>query len=242
MTHWGVVIQARMGSTRLPGKVLADILGAPALVRQIERIWRIPGLKTVVVATSDLPQDDPVAELVNSLPAVGLFRGSEHDVLGRYAGAAAAFDLDAVIRLTADCPLIDPDVVGAVVTAFLHTDGCDYASNCRPRTYPHGFDCEMVSRRALDAAAAEAVDPFQREHVLPFVFSQPDRFRCINVEAPDARHVGLRLTMDYPEDLDLVRAVYAALYPSLPDFRSADILALLEQRPDIVALNRSHSV
>jgi spore coat polysaccharide biosynthesis protein SpsF len=238
MTEWGIVIQARMGSSRLPGKVLADVAGAPALVRQIERVRRIPAVGPIVVATSDLEKDDPLADLIDSLANVELFRGSESDVLGRYAGAAEAFDLGAIMRLTADCPLIDPDVAGLVIQRFLQTPGCDYASNCRPRTFAHGFDCEVVSRRALAAASAEAQDPFQREHVLPFVFMQPERFTCINIEADDPSHVALRLTMDYPEDLDLVRAIYAALYPGNPTFTTADILRLLDAHPEISALNR----
>jgi spore coat polysaccharide biosynthesis protein SpsF len=240
MSEWGVVIQARMGSSRLPGKVLADVVGAPALARQIERVRRIPGLGPLVVATTVLPKDDPVADLVRTLPGVGLYRGSEQDVLGRYGAAAAAFELDAVMRLTADCPLIDPDVAGLVIERFLQTPDCDYASNCRPRTFPHGFDCEVISRRALDAACAEAEDLFQREHVTPFVFAHPERFRCVNVEAEDDRHAGLRLTMDYPEDLVLVQAVYGALYRNNPAFSAADILALFEARPDIAAINEMH--
>ncbi|SIS51190.1 spore coat polysaccharide biosynthesis protein SpsF [Insolitispirillum peregrinum] len=238
--RWAVVVQARMGSTRLPGKVLADLAGRPALVRQIERIWRTPGVQQVIVATSTLPQDDAIADLCADLPQVDVFRGSEQDVLSRYTDIVHQYDLDAVMRLTGDCPLIDPDVLSLIWQAFLATPGTDFASNCHPRTFPHGFDCEVASRRAMDVAAAEAVSPMHREHVMPFIWSQPERFRQINVTAADPDHVSLRLTLDYPEDLELIRAVYEGLYPHKPDFRFADIVLFLQTHPQIAALNRQH--
>lgn len=241
MAGTGIIIQARMGSSRLPGKVLADLAGAPMLARQVERVRRIGGVGRVILATTDHSRDDGVATLAADL-GLGVFRGSESDVLGRYAGAARIFDLDCVMRLTADCPLIDPTVAGLVLTRFHATPDCDYASNCRPRSFPHGFDCEVVSRRALDAADCEATDSFDREHVFPFIFSRPERFRCINVLADDPRHADLRLTVDYPEDLELARAVYGALYAAKPDFGFSDIIELLGRRPEIAAINRSRVI
>lgn len=240
--RWAVVVQARMGSTRLPGKVLADLAGQPALVRQIERIWRVPEVQRVIVATSTLPQDDAIADLCGNLPDVEVFRGSEHDVLSRYTEIVQRHDLGAVMRLTGDCPLIDPDVVSSIWQAFLATPGTDFASNCHPRTFPHGFDCEVASRRAMDAAAAEAVSPMHHEHVMPFIWSQPERFRQVNVAAADASHLFLRLTLDYPEDLTLIRAIYEGLYPGKPDFRFADIVGFLQAHPQVVALNQRHAL
>tara|TARA_R110002110_G_scaffold415612_3_gene651853 strand:- start:44751 stop:45545 length:795 start_codon:yes stop_codon:yes gene_type:complete len=236
-TRSGIVIQARTGSTRFPGKVLADLHGQPMILREVERLRCTAGIDTIIVATTDSPADDALAACIADAEGVELFRGPEADVLARFAGAAAAFDLDIIGRVTGDCPLIDPVVVGQVFGRFRETEGCDYGSICRPRSYPHGMDIEIVSRTALDAAASEATDPFDREHVLVYVFTQPERFRCINVIAPDPGHVGLRLTVDYPDDLALVRAIYAALYDKDPAFDLAEILRLIEQRPDIAHLN-----
>ena len=237
MTLAGIVIQARMGSTRLPGKVLADLGGRPMLVRQIERLRLVPGIDRVIVATSDTAIDDPVAALVRTLDGVELWRGSEDDVLARFAGAAAAFDLDVIGRVTGDCPLIDPVVIGKVLSAFNATADCDYASNCRPRTWPSGFDVEFVSRRALDAAAAEAIDPFDRQHVLVYVFTQPERFRCVNVENDGPGLPQLRLTVDYREDLELVRALFTALRPVWPNFGLTEMMKVLKDRPDLLRIN-----
>jgi spore coat polysaccharide biosynthesis protein SpsF len=234
----GTIIQARTGSVRFPGKVLADLHGEPMILREVERLQRTPGIDAIVVATTDNPADDALADCIAAAEGVDLFRGPEADVLARFAGAAAAFELDVIGRVTGDCPLIDPAIAAHVFGRFHAEPGCDYASICRPRSYPHGMDIEIVSRTALDAAASEASDPFDREHVLVYVFTQPERFRCINLTAPDPGHVGLRLTVDYPDDLSLVRAIYTALYDNDPAFDLAAILRLLEQRPDIASLNR----
>ena len=237
MSRTGIVIQARLGSTRLPGKVLADLGGRPMLTRQIERLRLVSGVDCIVVATTDASLDDPVAALVRSLDGVGLWRGPEEDVLARFAGAAAAFDLDAIGRVTGDCPLIDPAVIGRVLAAFRSTPGCDYSSNCRPRTWPFGFDVEFVSRRALDAAQHEATDPFDRQHVLVYVFTRPERFRCINAVHDNVNEQSLRLTVDYPEDLELVRALFEELRPLWPDFGLSEILAVLKRRPELRRIN-----
>lgn len=234
----GIVVQARTGSSRFPGKVLADLHGEPLIVRELERLRCVSGFDRIVVATTDDPADDTLAELVESLEGVDLYRGSEHDVLARYVGAARAFDLDVIGRVTGDCPLLDPDVIGTVLAQFRDTPGCDYASNCRPRTWPHGFDVEVVSRTALDAADAEAMDNFDREHVLVYVFTRPERFVCVNVESEDSENVGLRLTVDYPADLEFVRAIYAELHDSKPEFHFTDIIGLLERHPDLLVVNR----
>jgi spore coat polysaccharide biosynthesis protein SpsF (cytidylyltransferase family) len=237
MSHTGIVIQARMGSTRLPGKVLADLGGRPMLARQVERLRLVPGVDRIVVATSDTTIDDPVAALVQSLDGVDLWRGSEDDVLARFAGVAAAFDLDVIGRVTGDCPLIDPVVIGKVLSVFNATAGCDYSSNCRPRTWPSGFDVEFVSRRALDAADAEATDPFDRQHVLVYVFTHPERFRCVNVENDGPGSPDLRLTVDYREDLDFVRTLFEALAPHWPTFGLAELLDVLKSRPSLLQIN-----
>lgn len=235
----GIVVQARTGSSRFPGKVLADLHGSPLIVREIERLRRVPGVDRIVVATSDAPADDALAETIEGCEGANLFRGPEHDVLARYAGAARAFGLDIVGRVTGDCPLIDPDVIATVLARFRATPGCDYASNCRPRSWPHGFDVEFVSRAALEAADTEATDGFDREHVLVYVFTRPKWFVCVNVEAEERRHEGLRLTVDYPADLEFVRAVYAELHDVKPDFRLDGIAELLARRPELLEIHRN---
>jgi spore coat polysaccharide biosynthesis protein SpsF len=235
----GIVVQARLDSSRFPNKVLADLHGEPMIVRQIERLRRVPGVDHVIVATTDRPVDDRLADRLAAVPGVGLFRGAEHDVLARFVAAAAAFDLDTVARVTGDCPLIDPGVVARVFAAFEAEAACDYASICRPRSYPHGFDVEIVSRRALKIAGREVIDPFDREHVLVYIFTRPERFRCINLSAPDPRWRDVRLTVDYPADLELAQAVYRALYDAKPDFDFADMKILFERQPALLELNRN---
>lgn len=237
-----VVIQARMGSTRLPGKVLCDLAGAPALARQIERVRRVAGIDLVIVATSDLPQDDAIVELCAQIPGIEVFRGSEQDVLSRYMGAVRKYDLSAVVRLTGDCPLIDPQVVSTIWQAFLESPGAAFASNCHPRSFPHGFDCEVASRWAIETADREATDPAHREHVMPFIWSQPERFPRVNVEASGPSYASLRLTLDYPEDLTVIRTIYEGLYPQKPDFTFDDILAFLDTHPNVMAENKKHSL
>lgn len=233
----GIVIQARLGSTRFPGKVLADLGGAPMLARQIERLRLVPGVDALVIATTDRPSDDPVAAFARSQGGVGLWRGPEDDVLARFAGAAAAFDLDVVGRVTGDCPFIDPGVVGRVLAAFGATADCDYASNCRPRSWPFGFDVEVVSRTALDAAAAEATDSFDREHVLVYVFTRPERFRCVNVADEAGGWQDLRLTVDYPDDLAFLNALFEKVRPLWPAVEFAKIAEVLGRHPELRAIN-----
>lgn len=218
------VLQARMSSTRLPGKVMRPLLGEPMIWRQIERLMRCRTLGSLVVATSVDPTDDPLAACLEAR-GVSVFRGDLHDVLGRFAGALAAFGpAERVVRLTADCPLVDPDVVDAAVT--LHADsGADYVSNSLERTFPRGLDVEVASSTALRAAALEARDPYEREHVTPFLYRRPERFTVRSlVGQPDlSRH---RWTVDTADDFSFVERVYAALHPGRPDFGSDEVLAL----------------
>lgn len=231
-----------MGSTRLPGKVLADLAGAPALIRLFERLRRVKGRPMIVLATSTLPNDDPIAALVATQPDIGLWRGPEQDVLKRYADASRHFDLDPIVRITADCPLMEPACIDAVLNAYRATQGCQYADNLVPRTFPHGLDVQAVSRAALEIADAEARDPIQREHVLPFIQSQPDRFPQVHVVADGPSQSALRITLDYPEDLLLIRAIYERLYPANPGFGLQDILALRKSEPALFEINLARAV
>ncbi len=202
------VVQARMSSTRLPGKVLADLGGRPVLEWVVSRLRDSRELAGVVVATSDDPSDDPVAE---AAPA-RVVRGPLADVLGRYAIAARELEFEGLVRITADCPLIDPAVVDEVVAAWRASEA-DYVANViEPRTFPVGMDTEVVSTAALLAADAEATELYDREHVTPFVRSRPERFpqRGVTLDPP---RPDVRLTLDTQEDLEHLRAVVAATGP-----------------------------
>lgn len=228
------ILQARMSSTRLPGKVLAPILGEPMIGRQLARIARCRSLDRIVLATSVEPDDDVLADFA-ARGGVEVHRGPKHDVLRRYAGAAARFDPRHVVRLTGDCPLCDWDTIDAAVELHLQT-GAAYTSNVVRRTYPDGYDVEVVAYGALVEADAEATDPGDREHVTPFVRRHRDRYAQAHlVRATDDGD--LRLTVDTSEDLMRVRAIYEALLPANPDFRLADVLALLDRVPSLAYWN-----
>ena len=224
-----------MSSTRLPGKVLAEVAGAPMILRQIERLRRSTRLRQIVVATSDQPGDDVLADCLDAAD-VPVFRGALDDVLGRVIGAIEAFGpVRTVARLTADCPLADPTVIDD--TLALHARlGVDYTSNTAARrSFPKGLDIEVFEAVALRVAAAETHDPYDREHVTPFLYNNPKRFRIATHEqAADEGEV--RWTVDRPDDLAFVRAVYDELYASDPAFTSDDVRALVRGRLDLAYL------
>jgi spore coat polysaccharide biosynthesis protein SpsF len=230
-----VIVQARMGSTRLPGKVLMDLCGRPMLERQIERLRRATTPDAIVIATTTGRGDAPIVALATAL-GVPVYRGPEDDVLARYAGAAEAHRADVVVRVTADCPLIDPVVLDRCVRRLLDAPELDYVSNALPRTYPRGLDVEALTRAALDAAHREASEGADREHVTRYVWRRPQRFRIAGV-TDDADHSHLRWTVDAPEDLEVVRAVYAALYGADPEFGYADALRHAREHPAVHAAN-----
>jgi spore coat polysaccharide biosynthesis protein SpsF len=201
------IAQARMGSTRLPGKVMRDLSGKPVIDWVFERLGRASSLHAVVAAIPDLPEDDILCEHLESI-GVTTVRGSATDVLARYEKAAEAGGADVVVLITCDCPLIDPEVVDAVVQAFLTDTPVDYCSNALERTYPHGMDTEVFTREVLALANTEAAAAHEREHVTPFIYQHPERFRLRNVEAPEwAARPQYRLTLDEEADLRLLRAL-----------------------------------
>jgi len=219
------ILQARMTSTRLPGKVMAPLLGEPMIARQIERLRRSHRIDELLVATSIEPSDDPLAAWCERA-GVAVYRGDLHDVLGRFCGALRLYPAaTAVLRLTADCPLADWTVIDALVDRHLAEDA-DYTNNVTPaRTFPHGLDAEAMRPEVLFQAAEEAVDPYEREHVTPFIYRRPERFRLAGLtRTPSLAH--LRWTVDLPEDLAFVRQVYDTLYPADPAFTSEAIVAL----------------
>jgi spore coat polysaccharide biosynthesis protein SpsF len=227
------VIQARTGSTRLPGKVLLPLLGRPILSRVVERAARAVGIDEVVVATTVDPSDDAIVELATK-QGWAVERGSENDLLDRYVQTARARDADIVVRITSDCPLIDPGLIDQTIEAFVE-GGADYASNTlEPRTFPRGLDVEVVSRDALEEAWRDDVDPASREHVTPFLYRNPERFRLVPVSSPDDRSAH-RWCVDVPEDYELVRRIYEALGSDA--FGWEEALAVVEAHPDWPLLN-----
>ncbi len=232
------VVQARMTSTRLPGKVLLEAMGRPMLAYQLERVARVPSIDAIVVATTTNVSDDPVEAFARE-GGYGIHRGSEHDVLSRFAGALAESDAENVVRLTADCPLTDPDVIEQVIQRYKTADpSCDYVTNAIPRSYPAGLDVEVIGRAALEAAAAEARDPYDREHVTPFLYRNPERFRLLSVVLEPSL-AWERWTLDEPGDFELIRRVLEGLYPTNPDFRMRDVIRILDENPDWRAFNGS---
>jgi spore coat polysaccharide biosynthesis protein SpsF len=229
------LIQARLGSARLPGKVLRDIGGRTMLARVVRRVQRAAAIDNVIVVTTTEPAESAVVEECERI-GVHCFRGSELDVLDRYYQAAKQFKTDAVVRITSDCPLIDPGVTGSVVSVF-RNETPDYASNVIERSYPRGLETEVVSMEALSRAWREARQPYEREHVTPYFYENPNLFRLSSVkdEIDHSRH---RWTVDAPEDLEFVRAVYACLEDG-DNFDWADVLQILNDRQVLTAMNAS---
>lgn len=228
------VLQARASSSRLPGKVILPIAGAPMLQRQIEQLQRAKRMDALVLATSDRADDDQVARIAAST-GIGLYRGSLDDVLDRYYRAAAQHRPDYVVRVTGDCPLADWDVIDRVIDVAVE-GGFDYASNTLNPTWPDGLDVEVATFAAIETAWREADTKLEREHVMPFITGRPERFNLGNVEN-DRDLSGLRWTVDEPRDYDFVGAIYDALYPANPTFTTEDVLALLAERPELADLN-----
>lgn len=229
-----VIVQARMGSSRCPGKVMMDLGGEPFLKRCLDRCDQIPGADIVVAAIPDLPQDDPVAEAAESW-GYTVVRGSEKDVLSRYAKAAREVIATAVMRVTSDCPLIDPEICGETIRYWKETQA-DYGCNNMPPAFPHGLDCEVFHAGHLHAADHLAEDPYEREHVTPWIRRHPDLKRA-SIKGPGGGMERLRWTLDHPEDVDMFRALYAAMGDAAPFARAADYLAMCMRRPDIPAIN-----
>jgi spore coat polysaccharide biosynthesis protein SpsF len=228
------IVQARMGSTRLPGKVLEPLLGEPILTRVMRRAGRARRLDACVVATSVVAEDDPIADLA-AREGWSCERGSLDDLLDRYVMAARAHGADVVVRITADCPLIDPQVIDDTIAAF-EGGGCDYAATgLEPRTFPRGLDVEVMSLTALEQAWQDDSDPAWREHVTPYLYRHPERFRLCRVGTEDDQS-DHRWTVDTPEDYELVRKIYDAF--GRDDFTWRDALALVESHPDWEDLNR----
>lgn len=231
------IIQARMGSSRLPGKVLLDLAGEPMLVRVFERTRLAKSPDEVIVATTDQSSDDPIVDLCKDR-GYPFYRGSQYDVLDRFYQAAKFYQSTVIIRITADCPLIDPDVIDLTVQRFLET-GVDFAANRLPppwsRSYPIGLDVEVCSMDALARAWREADMPYQREHVMPYLYEQEGLFRVLTVDhEPD--YGSMRWTVDTQEDLALVRKVFE-YFNGVNTFSWLEVVDLINDSPDMVDIN-----
>jgi spore coat polysaccharide biosynthesis protein SpsF len=229
------IIQARTGSTRLPGKVLMNLAGEPMLARCVNRVVRAVSVDDVVVATTIESSDDALEGLCRSR-GWNFFRGSQDDVLDRYYRAAAMFGADTVVRITSDCPLIEPEIIDRVSAAYQSAlPAVDYASNTLThRTYPRGLDTEVFSFAALRTAWARDSNAGWREHVTPYIYRNPEQFRTLNVTC-EIDWSGLRWTVDTIEDLEFVRRVYDKF--GHDRFTWREVLDLLERQPELVGIN-----
>jgi spore coat polysaccharide biosynthesis protein SpsF (cytidylyltransferase family)/predicted dehydrogenase len=235
-----IIVQARMGSTRLPGKVLMKAAGKTMLEVLVERLRRAKLAGPIVIATTDAPADRAIIAEAGRLGVLS-FAGSEDDVLGRYVGAMRAHGFAAAVRITADCPLMDPEVVDRTIERFLR-DRPDYCSNVHPRAVPDGHDVEVFSRAALERAFLEATAKPDREHVTHFLYTHRERFEVVNVGAYDP-HLGVRRwTLDTAADLRVITEIIEALLPTMPAFDTDDILALLTSRPELDSRSSAETI
>jgi spore coat polysaccharide biosynthesis protein SpsF len=232
----GAIVQARTGSSRLPGKVLLPAAGKPLLTHLLERLARCRSLETVIVATSNRRPDDAIAELCSSLGTL-CFRGSEHDVLDRYYQAALANRLHVIVRITGDCPLANPELIDQMVEFFL-CHSFDLVTNRHPLTYVDGFDLDVMSIESLEHAWRHATETHQREHTIPYFWEAG--LRVQNLEDPGRLFERYRLTLDYPEDYQVIRQVFDALYRPGETPTAAAVLAYLEGHPEVACLNRKY--
>ena len=234
------VVQSRMGSTRLPGKVMKQICGKPMLLLMLERLSQSKLIDEIVVATTTNPNDDVIFECVKN-NNYSVFRGSEFDCLDRHYRAAIKYNASYVAKITPDCPLIDPEIVDQVLGYFLENlDDYDYVSNAHPPTWPDGLDFEVFSLAALEKAHQEAVEQNHREHTTTYIWSNPQKFRIGNVVMPNGKNLFMshRWTVDFPEDFEFVKNIYENLYTDGRIFLTEEILSFLEKRQDIQKINQ----
>ena len=227
------IVQARMTSTRLPGKVLMEVMGRPLLSYQIERLQKIKNIDDIIIATTTNKEDDPVIALCKK-EDVSFFRGSEHDVLDRYYQAAIKFGVDHIVRITADCPLIDPEICGRVIDTYMNTD-IDYVHT--GLTFSEGLDCEILSFKALEKAWQEAALPSEREHVTQYLHNHPELFNKITLhnDTDDSRY---RFTVDEEADFLVVKAILENLYSDHSQcFSAEEIKSFLDAHQDIFHIN-----
>ncbi len=237
-----IIVQARMNSTRLPGKVLLPILGKSILFRQIERIKQARNFSKVVVATTKETSDDLIAKLCHN-EEIECFRGDEKDVLDRHYRAGLEYNADVVIKIPSDCPLIDPKIIDKVIKYYQdNREEYDFVSNLHPATYPDGNDVEVIPMSVLEYTHTRAKKSYEREHTTPFIWDYVDLFSVGNCAWELGYNFSMshRWTLDYPEDYHFISEVYKKLYPSNPAFGLYDILSLVEDHPEIMEINNKY--
>lgn len=230
-----ILVQARMGSSRLPGKVLKEVTGRPLLGFLLERLARVKRAKKIVVATTDLPGDLPIVDYCRK-ESTSVYCGSETDVLARFYYAAKEHGADVVVRVTGDCPLIDPAIIDLAITKF-HNQKCDYLSNTIQRSYPRGMDVEVFSFLSLEKAFEDSSSSWDREHVTPYIYNHPKIFDLhhLNAKNDSSRY---RLTVDTADDLTLVTQLIENIYSHNPRFNLSDLLQLLGRHPEWEKINQ----
>ena len=235
-----VIVQARTGSSRLPHKVLMPLAGEPLLRRMLERVSASSTPDLITIATTTDVADDPIRDLCHQM-GIRCFSGHPTDLLDRHYRAAMHERADVVAKIPSDCPLIDPSVVDRVLTYFhKNREVYDFVSNLHPATYPDGNDVEVLTLETLETVWKEAKKPFEREHTTPFIWERPERFKIGNVAWESGLDYSMshRWTIDYPEDYELIKAVYDELWTEeKPIFTLQEILDLLKRRPEIAGLN-----
>jgi spore coat polysaccharide biosynthesis protein SpsF len=232
-------IQARMGSTRLPGKVLKEIVGKPMLALQIERIQQSHLIDEIIVATTTKPQDDAIVALAREL-GVAFFRGSENDVVSRVVGALRAFAVDIHVEFMGDNPIPDPLLVDTMIGYYLkHADRCDYVTNALTTTYPPGAEVFVYPATVLYDAASRITEPALREHVGIHIYQHPERYRLCNLEAPPwYRYPDLHLEVDTTEDFEVISAIFEHFYPWNQGFSLTQVIDFMREHPELAAANR----
>jgi len=231
-------IEARMTSSRLPGKVLLPLAGKPALERLVERIQRSNYIDDIVVATTTNMADQPIIELCERM-SCSYFKGSEEDVLSRVLGAAKSANGDVIVEITGDCPLIDHRHIARVIELF-YSGNYDYAANTIERSFPDGFDVQVFPVHVLEDVNVRTQDPIDRVHVSLYIYRHPERYRLANWKAEvDMLWPDLGITLDEKDDYVLLDRIFKELLPINEDFSAEDIVALLRNRPDLVDINSS---
>ncbi len=230
------IIQARMTSTRLPGKVLMNIEQKPMLWHIINRLKSSVKIDDIILAIPDTKENDSL-EIFSKKNNIDYFRGSEEDVLSRYYNSAKKYHAEVVVRITADCPLIDPEVVDMAIEKHL-ASGADYTSNILERTFPRGLDVEVFNSKALAKSYKEAKESYQKEHVTPYIWELPEKFHLANIENPE-NFSHMRWTVDEREDLEFVREIYKRLSKTGKIFLMRDITNLLKKYPELMEINKN---
>lgn len=231
------IIQARLGSSRLPGKVMKDIEGNPVIKIVIDRLSNSKLIDKIVVATSNESKDDPLAEYLKEL-GISIFRGSENNVLSRYYEASIKYKASSIVRITADCPIIDPNIVDMVIQKFLDKEA-DYCSNIFPRSYPQGLDTEIFTKAALKKTYLEAKTYYDKEHVTPYIRNS-EKFKVINL-LNDKDASNHRWTLDYEEDLRLLKIIFKYFNPEI-HFSSQQVMDFILENPEIISINKQYRI